>query len=352
MAKRRRPPAPQPTSESESIKTGAPSPPSDHRGTQSASQWIPSEEKRGFDVRINDGQPCLIVSYNPHELIKELQKYFSLVYLRFDVPLSLLVKPESPLAGLFTTWFAMGAATANSDSAKNKRRRATEGEIGTLLKSIADGVYDRGVPEKLLERLKDIIQGGNEEISKGAYGVGRWTTRAADYVAKHLGEKLQSALIQLALEAQAHALRASMEAQGLKKVNGAEQELVDLILATEQKLVKTRLRTRRPGGSHAKYDFSSLPEFYEKGREHFSKAKRVLEAVSDSSRQQARRVLCEACPDLDRDLIDRMIDKHEYLSSVSHLAAEWAGRQCGLPVDRGDEYPSTYLLQLLSRKKI
>jgi hypothetical protein len=297
----------------------------------------------------------LKVSYNPNELIEELEKVFQLMYLGFDVPLSLLVTPESPLAGVLNGWFAVGAAQAVGDSAKNKRGRLTEEELGTLLRSIVDGVYDHPPTKELLGRIRRITQGGNKEISKFAYGMGRLTTLATDYISRHLQDKLQSALIQLALESQVHALAEGAKEQGQTKNAGSEQSIVDTILAMEERGIKIRLRTRRPGGSDGKYDFSPLPEFYEKGKEHFRGARRIEKAAS--SPEEARRDIAVACPEIEPDLIDRMLEKTQYRpspprSSLSHLAAEWAGRQCGLPVNREEnEYPPAYLLQVLSRKK-
>jgi hypothetical protein len=312
-------------------------------------RYLPSRETKAFEVRINAGEPCLSVQYNPHELIAELNKLFGLLYFGFGVPPSILVKADSPLAGLFTSWFAFGATQSLPNSGERKQRRFSPEEIVASMKSIADGAYDRPT-EEFVQRVKQLAQGGSEETSKYLYGVGRWTTLATDYVAQHLPEKLQSALIQLALEAQVHSLSVSAEERGFRKV-GSEQGLVDSILATEEKQIKTRLRTRRAGGSPAKYDFSSLPMFYEHGKKHFREARRVLAAIDDPPRDRAHRVVSEARGEIDSDLIDRMLDGQDYLATQSHLAVEWAARRCGLPADRGDEYPTTYLLQVLSKTK-
>lgn len=351
MARRKQPPTPQPTLEQAPRQLGQTnSPPKQQQASpHSLPRYLPSRENKLIEVRINAGEPCLTVQYNPHELIDELTKLFGLMYLSFGVPPSLLVKPESSLAGIFTAWFAFGATQSQGSSGERKKRRFTQEELETLLKSIADGTYDRPT-EEIVERVKQLAQGGNEEFSRYVYGVGRWTTLATDYIARHLPEKLQSALIQLALEAQVHSLSVSLEERGLKKT-GSEQGLVDIVLATEEKLIKTRLRTRRPGGSPAKHDFSSLPVLYEQGKKRFREAKRVLAAIDHSPRERAHRVVSQACGEIDSDLIDRMLDEQDYLSTQSHLSVEWAARRCGLPADRGDKYPTTYLLQVLSKTK-
>jgi hypothetical protein len=112
------------------------------------------------------------------------------------------------------------------------------------------------------------------------------------------------------------------------------------------------LPTRRQGGSTSPYDFSQLNEFYATGKKMFSTAKKTLNTLQHISRQNRHDSLSKAYPEIEADLIDRTLDGKRCLSTISHLAAEWAGRRCGLPANRPETvYPPTYLLQIISGKK-
>lgn len=317
------------------------------------SSWIPSKESKSYAITLsNSAKPALVVEYTPEPIIEELNKLFTFLYLKgigLEVPPNLLVRSDSPLSGLLTAWYAMGAYITETDSVK-RRRAATAEEVENMLEEMGSATTAE-VKSKAEEFRK--MQSDPTEISKMAFGVGRWTTLAADYVAEHLSEKIQSALIELIMEAEIHAFYVGAEERGLKPVNTKyEQNIVDTIVRGEEKMIKLRLKTRRPGGSKSPHDFSQLDEFYEQGKELFIKARKTLNTLNDLPRESQHAVLIKAYPEIDADLISRMLGGEAYLSTRSHLAAEWAGRRCGLPADRPEkDYPTTYLLQILSRKK-
>lgn len=324
-------------------------------GTQSKKRspsWIPSKESKSYKISLYDDKPALIVKYLPEPAIKELNKLFTFFYLQgigIKAPLKLLVEPDSPLSGLLTAWYALGAQFVQTNVAK--RRAATAEEIEKALETV--GSAEDAENAAKLKEFQERLQSNHDELSGFTYGVGRWTVLATDYIAEHLPEKIQSALVQLMMEAEVHAFYAGAEEKGVKPVNTKhERDMVDTILRTEEKMIKRRLNTRRPGGRPRTYDFSRLNEFYEQGKELFRKAKRTLKTLEHLPRKDQHDSLNKAYPQIDADLIDRMLGREAYLSMPSRLAIEWAGRHCGLSADRPEEeYPTTYLLQICSGKK-
>ena len=131
-------------------------------------------------------------------MIKELNKLFTFFYLQakgVKLPLNLLVRDNSPLAGFLTAWYALGAHSAKTNLVKRRRASSAE-EVVSTLKAVESGadVEDDTTTRENVERLQKV------DTSWMAYVVGRRTTLATDYIADHIIDKIQSALIGLIME--------------------------------------------------------------------------------------------------------------------------------------------------------
>ena len=105
-------------------------------------------------------------------------------------------------------------------------------------------------------------------------------------------------------------------------------------------------------------DFSRFLDHYEYAyKELFTKAKKTLETLTHLSVEKQYKAISETYKEIDAHLLNRMLgsanlDRADYLSTPSYLAAEWAGLRCGLSAARPEtEYPISYLMQVVTEQR-
>lgn len=162
------------------------------------------------------------------------------------------------------------------------------------------------------------------------------------YLKKHLGKLLIDA-----------AQRCFYEALNLEDISkgrasaSAAAKRIKSYFDEELREAKQRLGTPGRGGQESRYDFSHLPGYYEQYYPMWKAAyklykSRQLNATAIENRLAAVKA---AFPHLPEDLIGRFNHDDPYWRTPSYIAAEHAGRLCGLPPNRRENsYSPQYLL--------
>jgi hypothetical protein len=170
----------------------------------------------------------------------------------------------------------------------------------------------------------------------------------SDYMQKHLGKLLIDAAHRCFYEA----LNLEDLSKGRASASAASKR-VESYFNEELKEAKQRLGAPGPGGKEPHYDFFRLLDFYEQYYPEWKKATRSYKSSPGSrSTEERLAAVAAAFPKLPVALVARLNHPNLYWRTPSYIAAEQAGRLCGLPEDRDESsYSPRYLLARISKMK-
>ena len=171
----------------------------------------------------------------------------------------------------------------------------------------------------------------------------------SDYLQKHLGKLLIDAAHRCFYEA----LNLGDLGKGRASASAVAKR-IQSYYDEELKEAKQRLGTPRRGGREPRYDFSRLPDYYEQYYPMWKAAHNLYNSpqLNTPAIKDPLATVKAAFPQLPEDLIERFEHLDPYWRAPSYIAAEHAGRLCGLPANRRENsYSPQYLLSKITEIK-